>query len=467
MSGRTTHYGWKKVQAGDSLTEDGYEYTFADREDIDGKAWLGAEGHHHTGGVLSSSATPAVPSLVASTTGGRIPAGTTVYYKIALVNTQNQESVASTETHVTTPAAIVEPNAATLTYTTTGGALLGGDYYYVLSAYVGISTSETKALSSTFLSVNSVTGTNKVTLTLPTRPAGATGFNIYRRAPGETKYFYLTSTTSTTTYVDNGSLAENCDRTVPPTNSTNAQNSIIVSYPGATPVVPTGYTWKIYRTYLNGIYTRSLLVHVVEFTSEATPVITPTYTDTGIATSAGSPLATVTTVTNPSKILLTDGAEAQGTLPMGLVSGHIETFAFAYSGYVAIANGTFTWVCEYPTAQIVAVRASLGRGYAPASQAVIVDINKGSGSLVTPSYQSIFATSPEKPTVPVGSQVGNRVRPTLARAMMTQGDVLTADILQAGGGATPTDKDLTITVTVIGYGYPSTSFSPGSTPTGY
>lgn len=437
------------MQGGDSFNEDGYKYTYADRVDMDRKVWIGAEGHRHLGGTIALSTPAAAPTLTRSSSGGLIPAGTRVYYKISLVNSQGQESMASTEAFIDTDAAVVSPNAPTLTFSGLGGALLGGDYYYALAAWKGTSINETLAPSSIYISVNSNTGTNKVTLTLPTLPAGANGFNIYRRAPGESRFFYLDSlnigATPATTYVDNGSVAENCDRTVPNANTTNAQNSIVITYPGATPIVPAGYTWRIYRSYFNGNYTKSLLVSVVEFTSEVTPVITPTYTDVGLSTSPGAPLTTVPTMTNPSKIMLTDGAEVQGTLPPALVAGFPYTIEFAYGGTLAAATGTFVWFCEFDHAIIQGCRAILGVGKSPASTSVIVDVNVGHSYAATPtSPTTIYTTQANRPTITVGNQFSTLTVPN--RRTLLLGDMVSVDIDQAGGGATPTDANMLVNI---------------------
>lgn len=450
MAGRTDHYGLSITGAGDSLSDDGYKHISEDRRVIDRKLYQGAEGHHHLGGTIALAATPAAPTVTRFDTGGLIPAATRVYYKIALVSTAGDESAASVEAYIDTPSAVVEPAAPTPTFLTTGGALNGGDYYYVLSAYKGANSSETRALASTFITVNSTTGTNKVTLTYPSKPSGATGFNIYRRSPGETRYFYLTSVdlsgaTPATSFVDTGSIAENCDRSVPVVNSTNSTNRIVITYPGATPVVPTGYTWKIYRTYLNGQYTQSLLKRVVEFTSEATPRITTFFTDVGNATGPGIPVTVVPTSTNPSKIILTDAAEVQGTLPPANVAGYPYTIEFSYGGTLSAAAGTFVWFCEFDHAIIQGCRAILGVGKSPASTSVIIDVNVGRSQAATPpTPTTIFTTQANRPTITVGKQFSTLAVPN--RRTLILGDMLSVDIDQAGGGATPTDSNLLVNI---------------------
>lgn len=462
MAGRTPRYGWNTLQQGESLSDDGYKYTFSDRLDMDQKMWLAAEGHHHKGGLQNQVPVPIAPTLTRNPTGGLIPAGTRVYYKISLVGPDGTEGAASVESFIDTPAPVASPAGPTLTFASTGGALLGGDYYYALSAYTGNSTTETRAAGTAFISVNSTTGLNRVTVTFPTLPSGATGFNIYRRAPGEGRYFFLTNInmvggTPPTTFIDTGAIAENCDRTIPQTNTTNSANSITVGYPIT--IVPTGHTWKIYRTYLNGVYTRSLLHWVVEYTAEATPVVRNSWIDIGIATTTGAPLATVPSMTNPSKIDLSNAAEVQGTLPMGSVSGFPLEVTFDFAGDTTGAvTGLPTWVCEFPTATIISCRAHLGRGLTP-SGTVTVDVLRGPSS-ATPVFTTIYTTVGNRPKVLSGQTRGARATPDVKT--LAVGDLLAVDVISVAG-ATPLARYLTVTIYMVAEGYPLTSHTPGST----
>jgi hypothetical protein len=356
--------------------------------------------------------------------------------------------VASTETYLDTPVQVVEPGAPGVTYLTTGGTHVGGDYYYGLSAYVGLSTNESKVVNTIYKSVVSTTLTNKITLSLPTLPSGASGFNVYRRAPGESKYFYLASVDMTvatppTTYVDTGSVTVDFGRTLPVKNTTNSSNSVTITYPGATPIVPTGYTWKIYRTYVNSNYARSLLKQVVEYSGEATPTILTSYVDTGINTSVGEPKTSTTLISNPSKIDFDDAAEVENVLPpANIVFRHIEEWI--YDGVLSVRTGTYAWVCPFEEAYIIGVRCNLGVGYVPASTAVIIDVNKYNSTAATPSWSTIYSTQANRPRVLVGAYSGALTVPNTRT--LVSGDMLSVDIDQAGGGATPTDRNLLVQV---------------------
>lgn len=463
MAGSTDHYGLTSLEAGDAFSLDGYKFTSADRRLIDNILFLGAEGHHHTGDAGSIVEPTLPPSLSLSLTGGTIPAGTRVYYKYTYVNSRGEESKGSPESFVDTPAPVTEPGAATLTRASTGGTLQGGNYYYVLTAYVGSSIAETRAVNPSYITVPVVTQTNVITLTFPSLPAGATGFNIYRRKPGQTKYFWLTSVnmnvaTPPTTYVDSGAVLEDCDRTLPTRNTTNSTNSVTVNQPGATPAVPAGYTWKLYRTYVNNDYQNSLLDWIVEYISELSTIVTPTYLDVGASTQGGSPPSSSQVVGSPSKIVLTDFTEVQGILPAS-ASFFAFPVTFHFSGPLSVVQGSGTWRCPFPNAEIAWCEAYLGRGMAPVAQPVIVDVNKAPAA-TNPSYSTIYVTQANRPQVAVGAQVGTKTTPdtiTLAR-----GDLLTVDIDQIGGGSTPGDRDLSVTIYLIPYGFPATSYTAGS-----
>jgi hypothetical protein len=450
MAEETSHYGLEKLTAGEKFRDKGYKYTNADRDLIDLLLYIGAEGHTHTGAAAEDVSPLVEPSLTLQTTGGTIPAGTRVFYKYTLVDANGLESGPSPEAEIDTPVAINEPGAPALATSTTGGTLLAGNYYYVLSAFVTASTQETQARHPTYITVPPTTNTNTVTLTMPSGPSGATGFNIYRRKPGGSQYLYLDSVLAAqTSYTDTGAVAEDCNRVLPTRNNTNSLNSVLVALPGATPALEAGYSWRVYRTYVSSIYDTSLLEHVID--GEVT------YEDVGNATTYGEPPGVSLAVGSPSKIDLE--SETTGSLPMGL-TGHPFVVTFSYPGTLTAAVGENVWVCEFPAATIIGCRASLGAGSAPQATAVLVDVNKGTGA--TPTYTTIYTTQANRPYIPVGHQRGPRTDPN-TRGLVV-GDSLTVDVDQAGGGASPTDENLTVNIYLIAHGYPDdTSFVAGTT----
>lgn len=457
MAGSTGNFGFDKLGPGDDRSTNAFKFSLGDRDYMDRLIYIGAIGHRHNGNT-DTVGPPTAPSLTQFATGGFIPAGLRVYYKFAWVDGFGNESAASPEAFIDTPAAILEPGAPVFTYSSTGGTLLSGQYYYVLSAYTNTTTSETRATNLGLITVPVGTSTNRVTLTLPTLPTGATGWNVYRKKPGGSNYFFLkTFASGPTTYVDTGADVEDCNRTLPRKNTTNATNRVTITLPGATPVVPAGRTWKLYRTYVNGNYTSSFLHHIVEETSEGSGIIRITYSDIGIGTTSGSPPSSSQITNSPSKVNLANAAEVSGVLPMGN-----ETFpfvvTFTFSGLVAQQTGDHIWVCEFPEATIIGARATLGIGNVPAGQDVIVDLNKGSGT--NPTFTTVYATQANRPRVVVGQTRGARTTPDTRTLVV--GDMLSVDIDQAGGGTTPTDYNLTVNVYLIAHGYPTTTFVVGT-----
>jgi hypothetical protein len=309
VAGSTTHYGLQTLDTGDSLATNAYKFTHADRDQMDALLYLGAEGHHHTGAAASPISTAVAPTLTLFTAGGAIPAGVRLYYAYSYMDATGHESAGSTVAFVDTALPVTEPAAPALSTATTGGFLIPGNYYYVLSAYTGTITNETKALNPVYITVPAGTTTNTITLTMPSLPSGATGFNIYRRKPGGTNYVYLAST-ALTTYTDSGNVVEDPNRLPSPTNTTNSANYVEVDLPIA---VPANQTWKVYRTYSINNWETSLLQWVTDETFEGSGIITPTYNDIGNGATVGKPPAAAQNVGSPSKIDLT--AEVTGVLP--------------------------------------------------------------------------------------------------------------------------------------------------------
>lgn len=445
MAERTTHYDLNTIGAGDRLSDDDYKTLRADRHFIDLLLKIGAELHRHTGDVSLVAAPVAGPG-VALGSAGTIPAGQRVDYTYTLVDSQGFESAGSPVVFVNTPAPVASPAAPILAYSTTGGTLLPGSYYYILSAYTGSNNQETAALAAALISVPTGTSTNSITVTMPALPAGATGWNVYRRKPGGSRFLYLRSVVPPTlSFIDDGSLAEDCDRTEPAVNTTTSSNSVTVTVPA----LPAGIVaWKLYRTYVVDVWSSSLV----------TTVSSPTvfYVDTGTAAVTGAPPGTDQAISAPSQILLTDAAEIQGRAPLGSMSAFPESKEFEFGGQVIAHQGTGTWVCPYPKATIMGVRAVLGRGFTPAATPVIVDVNVSPVASTPPVYTTIFAAPGDRPTIPVASQWGATF-PATGLDELVAGDAMTVDIDQAGGGGTPTDYDLTVIVYLWVYGFGLTS----------
>ncbi len=442
MAERTTNYDLSTIRAGDRLSDDDYKVLGADRHFIDLLLGLGAELHRHTG-VASIVEAPLLGPALALGTAGSIPAGTRVYYAYTLIDSNGFESGPSPTTFVDTPAPVASPAQAVLVAATTGGTLLPGTYYYVLSAYTGTNNAETAAGPAALVTVPPGTATNAITVTMPALPAGATGWNVYRRKPGGSRLLYLRSVVPpTTSFVDDGSLAEDCDRTEPALNTTLSSNSVAVTIPA--PVAGIA-AWRVYRTYVADSWASSEL-------STMTGIVVLVYNDIGNATVVGAPPGTSQAVGSPAKIQLTNAAEVQGRAPLGAVSAFPVDKEFEMSGLVAVHQGKGTWVFPYPKGTVKGIRAVLGRGYTPAAVPVIVDVNRSPAATQPPVYTSVFLVAGDRAQIPVGSQWGPSY-PATGVSELVAGDAITVDVDQAGGGATPTDYDLTVIIYVWVYGF--------------
>lgn len=438
----SAHYQLTMLGSGEDFSTNDYAFTGRNIKSIDQKLYLGAEAHHHDGvdSAIPDPVTSLGVELIAG--GGNIPGGRTMRYKYTWVDQYGQETAASPEITVTTPSPIAAPTMPTVSFAA-GGTLLPGNYFYALSAWKDANTMESQTGGRAYTSLTFTSGNRTAVIGFPTLPAGADGFNIYRRSPGSSKFQFLASVdmsiaTPPTEYEDDGTVEEDCNRTTPGRNSTSTSNSIRVTLPGATPVVPDGLTWKVYRTYTINDWDSSLLQWVVEETSEGSGIITTTILDVGGPTSESSPPIQSEIVGSPEKVILTDGAEVQGTLPPAL-NAYPYTVQFFFPGTLEAASGNVVWRSPFTLAKIVGVECNLGRDSVPASQDVEVDVLKDpDGSGFVTIFDAVF------PAVPVGDNFGVRVVPDTT--LVTEGEMLVVDVTQSGGGATPTDENLIVTI---------------------
>lgn len=441
MPGSTDRWGLTTLGSGDSIAADGYKFADADRHLIDRLLRYAAEEHRHTGQVGSDTTPEVGPTLTLVPGGGAMPASARYYYRFTTIDILGNESAGSPIVAIDTPGSLSVPGAPALSYVTGSGALEPGTYSYVLSAYSGASTLETKAINSAAITVPGTSTTNSVSLILPTLPISATGLNVYRKSASGMHYLYLASIAAPTVgqvWVDDGSLEGDCDRSLPATNHTNNTSAVRVSYPGATPAITEGWAWRIYRSTSAYEWSRSYLADLNPI--GATPYTPVEYLDVGGGTETGAPPTVAQVINAPAKITLTDAAEVQGVLPPGLiVTPHMVTFTAP--GPVVTGSGTFVWVCDYDQADILACRAYLGVDSWPAAQDVIVDVN-----LLRPAREgtwiSAYDDGPSRPTVPRYEAVGAPTTPV--HQHLVAGDAVCVDIDQSGGGATPTDANLTV-----------------------
>lgn len=282
--------------------------------------------HTHDGDVNGDETeAPDPPDITVATTGGSMAGGQTFYYGITLVDSTGRESALSEVTDAALPAPVTPPAAPTLSYTTTGGFLPSGVYSYVLSAYAdGNTYLETTPGWEQQINVPVGTLTNVITVTFPTLPAGADGWNVYRRDPTSSGLFGfintvdMTGATPPAAYVDTGSIPNDCNRLPATANGTNRTCQVTVEYPGGT--VPVGHTWRIYRSLAPNQWANSLLHWVVEETTEGSGVITPEFVDVGVGTSPVAPPSVgLAPVPNPAKVNI--NSHTLGQLPASRIDG--------------------------------------------------------------------------------------------------------------------------------------------------
>jgi len=280
MPETTDNLGLTKLRPGDNLSANGYAFIDGNIDAID-STLASLLQHDHTGSasVLADPATG--PTLTLTTTSGTIPAGTTVRYRFTWVDQFGAETAASPETTVDTAALVQSPAAPSAVIDNAAGSLVGGKYVYALSAYETVTTQETTIADRTQVSVAYTSGTNTITLTLPSLPSGATGFNVYRRAPGEATFSFLASTTGSS-YVDDGTVTAQQTRQPSQVNTTNGSNNVQIDLPEAIPA--DAVYWKIYRSYTSNNWAASDLHLVTEETFVGSGIVVTSYTDFGNGT---------------------------------------------------------------------------------------------------------------------------------------------------------------------------------------
>lgn len=303
----TVNFGLTRVGPGEQLSKNGYASLDTDRVDLDNILYA-AITHVHNGSDRLADPT-SLPTLTVQTTGGELPASTTFFYQVSLVDKYGLETAACPEANVTTGDPLTPPTAANVAIETTGGTCGTGTWAYLVTF---ITSSGGETTPSAVNSANITSGsTNRIRLTLPSLPSGASGYNIYRSRPGQNEFYYL-DTTSSTTYYDPFNV-EDQSITEPTENTTNSTNAINVTIPGGT--IPDGCSgWKIYRALDSGGYDGNSLVHfVVEGSTDTSTDITTTWLDTGDVLTQGFPKTTSATITGGS---IVDLSQISGEIPL-------------------------------------------------------------------------------------------------------------------------------------------------------
>jgi len=318
--------------------------------------------HRHNSVSGLDTTPPAAPAVEQLSSSGALPSGTTIYYRASVLDPDTGfESRASLSTWVTTSPALAIPNltAEDIEVDATGGEMPAGVYVYSLSAWAGAPGFETVCGTPVVLQLPESDGNlQKVSISFPALPAGATGFNLYRKHHGSPEGWRVVSLTGeqSTPYVD-----DELDQIVmPPTAQPRANRSgykrkVRVTRP--TDVDP-GATWRIYRTFHeeDGGWISSLIGE----TDAAT------FDDAGLAPDFASPVDAIATYLNPPPVRPPE------------IHAFPVLATLRASGVVAL--GGLEWVSPYDGVAIAAVHLSLDEGSTPADGELTADLEVWTGS---------------------------------------------------------------------------------------
>ena len=294
MAGQTPRFKLNYFGSGTPGTpnDDGQKFFGLDRLTLD-RLLAAIESHDHR--VHPAEVAPTDPLAAELVTGsGNLQGGYTYHYRYAVVDAQGNESIASPEITVATPALLPMPGMPAA-YVTAGGSqglLAPGIYYYALTALRG--TEETPLGPATLIQLQQ--GDGSVTLTLPAF-GEADAFRVWRMGstePGYTRIGLVSA--GTEEFVDVGAVAADpcaCDpgNAPPPSNTGTSSYGVRLTLPDVVDVTAIR-SWRIYRTMYAGIYPAAALVHdVVEREEEWNPFspLLTEWIDTGAATLIGKP----------------------------------------------------------------------------------------------------------------------------------------------------------------------------------
>src|SRR6478735_4067558 len=219
MAGTTPRFGFNFFGAGTpgTISDNGQKYTSLDRLLLD-RLLTAVEAHHHRY-VPPTSGLSSAPTTTLLTTGGQLSAGYTYYYKVAVVDLEGNESIASPEAAQGTPTPLQPPAMPGLTgdpsVVGSTGTLLPGYYYYALT---GLRGTEESTIGPAAM-VNLVVGETAVQLDLPAYGA-ATSFRVWRMGSQDAGFTRIgIVNVGTDIFVDDGSTPADpcaCDPGVAP-----------------------------------------------------------------------------------------------------------------------------------------------------------------------------------------------------------------------------------------------------------
>jgi hypothetical protein len=338
---QTQHFGFEKFGSEGRISNNGHKFSLKDRDTLDVLLFKLFNHDHKDTSDFGPLEGPNFPvETTATAGGGTLGAGTALFYKISYIDFEGSETVASPATIVSTPNPISPPPVMLLDTSTTGGTLDPGTYKYSL-AYYQSSGGVTRATNISSIVVPTGSTNNTITISLDTLPEGADGWRIYRKAPGEIQYYFLTAVASgATEYVDDGSVAPDCNLLRPNSNTTNASNSVTISInPNDLPLDPRVSAWRIYRSNNSDFGERSLIATATETTTQQGSTLVTTYLDTGDVTVQGQPLNQTTVPPNIPQLDAGDSFSLTGKpLAPELAPRGVSTWNTNINGTVSAAT---------------------------------------------------------------------------------------------------------------------------------
>lgn len=437
MSSRTTNLQLLKLDRGDNLDTESGAFLRDNLDVIDQAVNAFGPGHKHNGIGATPPNVSAPATLTITADPGTFPSTTTVYYKYSFKNAAGGETEAAPLASISTSGLVSKPTSGpTLTASSTGGTMPPGSFEYLLSAYQGAVTLETEASPSIQIYVQGTGSTNSITLAFPGLPSGADGFNIYRRAPGELQFLYLDSQAEVAgvvaDYVDDWSVAPNCNRASPTQNTTSQAESIKITLPIP---VPAGYVARIFRTFNTSDWGESLLATIaVEGEDE--------FLDSGSSTIEGAPRAQGQILGSPSKIDLTNMNEVQGKLPPVAVSYPSQAY-FLLEGAVTTGMNRYRHHILQANAKLKNLQLNLDflefNGVARIND-VEVKLWKGSGEIFSTATMTEITPGTPKFLEPGDTSASY----SLADAPVTAGEFLAVEV--TGTDTNAFDLEATVTM---------------------
>lgn len=262
MSERTPFAGLLRLAPTDTLAEDNFAFQDENPRLIDAFLKIAALTHRHDGHpALAHKAPPLDPVLAAGTSGGTIPADTSVTVGYTLLDVDGGETVLNDNLGlITTASGLADPETPPNLAITggTGGSLLADTYYYAVSVQdaFGGETAITP-LASIILPPGSASKSIDIGgLDAIVTESGGTRWRLWRRKGSGNWTRQASGTDSIVT--DDGTLCPDCTEDPPlDNNSTNSVNTLQVTVPGSQPLAAVRF--RIYAS-LDGTFTSPCLL---------------------------------------------------------------------------------------------------------------------------------------------------------------------------------------------------------------